>query len=105
VMRVAGDSAQGVRLRGIVVVLWRAGLRISEALGLNEADLDPNRGSVAAAGQHHEVRVWVHRAHPWPPSPRMHRWFRVAYAPVRKASISAANSVWCWNRKPWAESG
>jgi hypothetical protein len=27
VMRVAGDSPEGVRLRGIVVVLWRAGLR------------------------------------------------------------------------------
>jgi NAD-binding of NADP-dependent 3-hydroxyisobutyrate dehydrogenase len=26
-------------------------------------------------------------------------------SPVRKASRSAANSVACWNRKPWAESG
>jgi site-specific recombinase XerC len=34
VMRAAGDSPEGVRLRGIVVVLWRAGLRISEALAL-----------------------------------------------------------------------
>jgi len=45
-MRVAGDSPEGVRLRGIVVVLWRAGLRISEALALNETDLDPDRGSL-----------------------------------------------------------
>jgi hypothetical protein len=29
VMRAAGDSSQGVRLRGVIVVLWRAGLRIS----------------------------------------------------------------------------
>ena len=35
VMRVAGDGSEGVRLRGIVVMLWRDGLRISEALGLN----------------------------------------------------------------------
>ena len=40
VMRAAGDSADGVRLRGIIVVLWRAGLRVSEALSLNETDLD-----------------------------------------------------------------
>jgi site-specific recombinase XerD len=46
VMRAAGESAQGTRLRGIIVVLWRAGLRISEALALNETDLDPNRGSL-----------------------------------------------------------
>ena len=46
VMHAAGDSAEGVRLRGIIVVLWRAGLRISEALALNETDLDPVRGSL-----------------------------------------------------------
>src|SRR5450755_2784435 len=41
VMRATGDTPEGVRLRGIIVVLWRAGLRISEALALNETDLDP----------------------------------------------------------------
>ena len=46
VMRVAGDSPDGVRLRGVIVVLWRAGLRISEALALNESDLDSERGAV-----------------------------------------------------------
>jgi site-specific recombinase XerD len=45
-MRAAGDGPEGVRLRGIIVVLWRAGLRISEALALNETDLDANRGSL-----------------------------------------------------------
>ena len=38
--------ALGVRLRGIIIVMWRAGLRISEALALSETDLDPVRGSV-----------------------------------------------------------
>jgi site-specific recombinase XerD len=38
VMRAAGDGPDGVRLRGVTVVLWRAGLRISEALALNETD-------------------------------------------------------------------
>jgi integrase len=46
VMRAAGHSPEGVRLRGIIVVLWRAGLRISEALALSETDLDPGRGSL-----------------------------------------------------------
>ena len=46
VMRAAGEGPEGVRLRGIIVVLWRAGLRISEALALNETDLDPGRGSL-----------------------------------------------------------
>jgi len=45
-MRAAGDSADGVRLRGVIVVLWRAGLRISEALALAETDLDVDRGAV-----------------------------------------------------------
>lgn len=40
VMHAAGDDADAIRLRGLIVVLWRAGLRISEALTLNESDLD-----------------------------------------------------------------
>jgi integrase len=46
VMRVAGDDADGVRLRGLMIVLWRAGLRISEALALAESDLDSSRGAL-----------------------------------------------------------
>lgn len=46
VMRAAGESREGVRLRAIIVVLWRAGLRISEALALSETDLEPARGSL-----------------------------------------------------------
>lgn len=46
VMRQAGGTRHGERLRALVVVLWRAGLRISEALALAESDLDVNRGSV-----------------------------------------------------------
>jgi site-specific recombinase XerD len=30
----------------LITVLWRSGLRISEALALAETDLDPQRGSV-----------------------------------------------------------
>ena len=46
VMRAAGDSAHGRRLRGLIVILWRAGLRIQEALALAEADLDHARGAL-----------------------------------------------------------
>ena len=45
-MRRAGDGIHGRRLRGLIVVLWRAGLRICEALALTEADLDARRGSL-----------------------------------------------------------
>src|SRR3954453_5468976 len=40
VMRRAGDSAHGLRTRALIVLLWRAGLRVSEALALAESDLD-----------------------------------------------------------------
>ena len=46
VMKAAGESAYGLRLRALVVILWRAGLRISEALALAETDLEPARGSL-----------------------------------------------------------
>jgi site-specific recombinase XerC len=46
VMGVAGDEPEGRRLRGVIVMLWRAGLRISEALSLNETDLEPDRGAI-----------------------------------------------------------
>jgi hypothetical protein len=40
VMRAAGNGTHGRRLRGLIVVMWRAGLRIQEALALTEGDLD-----------------------------------------------------------------
>src|SRR3954449_13440236 len=46
VMRQAGASTRGLRVRALVVILWRAGLRIGEALALTESDLDERRGSV-----------------------------------------------------------
>jgi site-specific recombinase XerD len=46
VMAAAGDSPEGIRLRGVIVVLWRAGLRTTEALSLAETDLDQDRGAL-----------------------------------------------------------
>ena len=72
VMRAAGDSPDGVRLRGVIVVLWRAGLLISEALALNESDLDSERGAVLVrhgkGDKRREVGMdrWAwEQLHPW----------------------------------------
>ena len=72
VMRHAGDGVYVRRVRGLIVVLWRAGLRICEALALAEADLDPRRGSPLVrrgnGGRRREVgiddRAWEQLA-PW----------------------------------------
>ena len=45
-MRAAGDRPHGDRLRGLIAILWRSGLRIQEALALTEGDLDQRRGSL-----------------------------------------------------------
>jgi site-specific recombinase XerD len=46
VMRQVRTDRHGARLRAVIVVLWRGGLRIQEALALAERDLDPRRGSI-----------------------------------------------------------
>jgi integrase len=46
VMRAAGEDRHGARLRALIAVLWRAGLRIQEVLALSERDLDPERGAL-----------------------------------------------------------
>jgi site-specific recombinase XerD len=46
VMRKAAHDRYGHRRNALIVVLWRAGLRIHEALSLIETDLDRGRGSV-----------------------------------------------------------
>lgn len=72
VMRQASDSPYGLRTRALIVLLWRAGLRISEALALAESDLDADRGAVLVrhgkGGKRREVGMdawgWQH-LHPW----------------------------------------
>src|SRR5215216_1019325 len=44
IMRCAGGTPYGLRSRTLIVLLWRAGLRISEALALAESDLHPATG-------------------------------------------------------------
>lgn len=45
-MRSISERADGHRLRALTVLLWRAGLRISEALALDESGLDRSHGTV-----------------------------------------------------------
>jgi site-specific recombinase XerD len=69
VMRQAGTTPHGLRMRGLIVVLWRAGLRIHEALALTEADLDARRGSVlirrGKGGRRREVGMDDYRTDRW----------------------------------------
>jgi integrase len=77
-MRGAGDGTDGVGLRGLIVVLWRAGLRISEGLSLTESDLDPMRGAILVrrgkGGKRREVGMdqWggINSGHGWRSEPR-----------------------------------
>jgi len=85
VMRAAGDSPEGVRLRAIIVVLWRAGLRISEALALSETDLDPGRGSLVV--RHGKGACEQRSPHPRAPAPTR-PWTHRAGAEHRQRSRS-----------------
>lgn len=100
VMRAAGESPEGVHLRGIIVVLWRAGLRISEALALNETDLDSSRGSLIVrrgkGDKRREVGMdrwaWAH-LDPWLTLRRelpVGRLFCVLHGPTRGRSCASA---------------
>jgi site-specific recombinase XerD len=86
-------------LRALVVVLWRAGLRISEALALAETDLDGRRGSVLVrrgkGGKRREVGMddwaWEQLA-PWleaRQSMPVGALFCVAFGPTRGRPWSA----------------
>ena len=47
VMRRAGGRPHGLRIRALISVLWRSGLRIAEALALDESDLEPSQGVIS----------------------------------------------------------
>ena len=101
VMRHTVDDRHGFRLRAMIVVLWRAGLRIHEALALTEHDLDPRRGSVLVrsgkGGRRREVgmdewgweqvRPWASARAELPPGPL----FCVIDGPTRGRPWSSAS--------------
>jgi integrase len=105
VMRQVGSHRHGARLRAVIVVLWRSGLRIQEALALTERDLDPRRGSILVprgkGGRRREVgmddwgfeqlRPWLSERQRLPVGPL----FSVIDGPTRGRPWSAA---WCGGR-------
>jgi site-specific recombinase XerC len=70
VMRTIGDRADVRRLRALIVLLWRAGLRISEAPALQEATWTalaaPCSSGAGRGGRRREVGMdrlgWEHYA-------------------------------------------
>jgi len=72
-MRRIPVDRHGLRLRAMIVVLWRGGLRIQEALDLTESDLDARRGSILVrAGKGNKRRevgmdpwAWSDHLAPW----------------------------------------
>ena len=108
VMRHTADDRHGFRLRAMIVVLWRAGLRIHEALALAEPDLDPRRGSVLVrSGKGHrrrevgmdewgweQVRPWLSARASCPP---VHCFASSTARPAAgrgRAQLFAASSGW-----------
>src|SRR5437588_5773276 len=83
VMRATGPTKAGTRMRALIVLLWRAGLRISEALALAESDLDPRRGAILVrqgkGGKRREVgmdRWGWEQLSPWLEVRTSSRWAR-----------------------------
>jgi site-specific recombinase XerC len=101
-MRCAGDRTTGLRTRASIVLFWRAGLRISEALVLAESDLDPARGSVVVRRGKGDCREGGMDAWAWE---HIHRWMQVRLEmPVGTLLCviggPTAGRPWC---QPWLE--
>ena len=90
VMRMAGQARYGARLNGLIVVLWRAGLRIHEALSLLQSDLDPRRGSILVRHGKNDRRREV----------GMDAWGWSAAAVARRAGDAARRPPVLRDRRP-----
>ncbi|HKO28886.1 MAG TPA: hypothetical protein VJU80_15615 [Solirubrobacteraceae bacterium] len=80
VMHRAGHARYGNRLNGLIVVLWRAGLRINEALSLTETDLEERRGSILVRHGKNDRRRQV----------GMDAWGWATLGPVAVRALNAA---------------
>jgi site-specific recombinase XerD len=114
VLRHSPDNRHGWRIRATIVVLWRAGLRVQEALALAEHDLDQRRGSLLVrrgkGGRRREVgmdewawellRPWLTARAELPPGPL----FCIIDGATRGRAWSAA-AVRCELRRLAARAG
>jgi site-specific recombinase XerD len=113
VMRKAGHDRHGLRVQALIAILWRGGLRVSEALALNETDVDERRGSLLVrhgkgdkrreAGMDRfgfeQLSVWLEHRVLLPPGPlfcvidgrtRGRRWAAgAARAELRRLAVAA----------------
>lgn len=99
-LRGCAKTASGERLQALIVVLWRSGLRISEALALEERDLDePARSITVRRGKGGRRRVvgmdrwgwsqleaWNARRQQLPPGP----YFCVVNGPTAGRPLAAS---------------
>jgi site-specific recombinase XerD len=100
VMKRAGHRPTGLRLRAAIVVMWRSGLRVSEALTLSESELEPSRGALLVrrgkGGKRREVgmddwgweqlRPWIEERRHYPVGPL----FCVIHGPSQGTPWSAS---------------
>lgn len=78
-----------IRNRALIVVMWRAGLRISEAIALLPKDLDPEAGRIVVReGKGKKPRVVAMGSLAWD---ALEEWMRVR----RKLGIKASKPVFC----------
>jgi site-specific recombinase XerC len=80
------DRPDGHRLRALIVMLWRAGLRISEALALQESDLDRCRRALLCVIHGPTV------GRRWEPSAARKQLHHAAPAVVSRAGIRPMTS-------------
>lgn len=65
-LRVQGGGISPPRNRALIVVMWRSGLRVSEALALDQKDLDRERGTITVLhGKGDKFRVVGLDAESW----------------------------------------
>ena len=102
VMRATAENSDGARLRALIVILWRAGLRISEALDLAETDLDRPNGKITVrwgkGGKRREVGLdrwaWAASSRGWrsAPASRPARLLCVIHGPTAGRRWEAAGA-------------
>jgi integrase len=94
-MRHAADDRHGWRVRAMIVVLWRAGLLVQEALALTEHDLDHRRGSHHWAPRTCRSTSALSRNHRdgRPPSPGDRDTMRAEAAAAASSSCTIARSI------------
>jgi len=51
------DGVSGLRNKVLIIVLYRCGLRISEALGIRSSDYNANEGTIRVVGKGNKLRV------------------------------------------------